>query len=118
MATTATTPMKPRPKMVERKAPELFQFSKQGQSITGVLLSVEPTEVKGKQAIEYLFAGENRERFTMLGTADLNKKIRPEDIGHLVEIRYERDDTSFQKPGQSAMKVFKVSVSEEREPGF
>jgi len=37
---------------------------------------------------------------------------------HLVEILYERDDSSFQKPGQSAMKVFKVLVSQEKQPGF
>jgi hypothetical protein len=36
----------------------------------------------------------------------------------MVEIRYESDDASFQKPGQSPMKVFKVLVAKEKEPGF
>jgi hypothetical protein len=58
------------------------------------------------------------QRLTFLGTNDLDKKILPAHIGHWLEIRYERDDTSYQKPGQSAAKVFKVQVSKEKEPGF
>ena len=58
------------------------------------------------------------QRLTFLGTNDLDKKIQPAHIGHWLDIRYERDDTSFQKPGQSAAKVFKVLVSKEKEPGF
>lgn len=120
MATQAMPPQvgKPRREMQEVKAPEQFQFSKQGQIVSGVLISLEPVMIKGKEAIEYLFQSENGARFTCLGTADLNKKLNPQQIGHFVEVRYETDDTSFQKPGQSAMKVFKVSVSKEKEPGF
>jgi hypothetical protein len=110
--------VKPRREMQEVKAPEQFQFTKQGQSVDGVLISIEPTEVKGKPAIEYMFVKENGERLTCLGTNDLNKKIHPGHIGHMMQIRYETDDTSFQKPGQSAMKVFKVLVGKDKEPGF
>jgi hypothetical protein len=74
--------------------------------------------VKDKQAIEYLFEDEEGRRLTCLGTADLNKKIHPGHIEHWLEIRYERDDSSFQKQGQSAMKIFKVLVSKDKEPGF
>jgi hypothetical protein len=104
--------------MQEVKAPEQFQFTKQGQVASGVLLSIEPTMVKGKQAIEYLFQTDGGGRFTCLGTADLDKKLHPGCIGHFVEIRYEQDDSSFQKPGQNPMKVFKVQVSKEKELGF
>lgn len=120
MATAPATPIssKLRREMQEVKAPDQFSFTKQGQSATGILLSIEPVEVKGKQAIEYLFQAEGGGRFTCLGTADLDKKLNPQLIGHFVDIRYERDDASFQKPGQSAMKVFKVTASKEREPGY
>ena len=46
-----TTPIRRR-EMQEVKAPEQFQFTKQGQTASGILLSIEPTVVKGKQAIE------------------------------------------------------------------
>lgn len=118
MATAAATPMKPRREMEEVKAPEQFQFTKLGQIAEGTLVSIEPVLVKGKEAIEYLFQTENRKRFTLLGTNDLNKKIHAGQIGHMFEITYESDDSSFQKPGQSAMKVFRVRVSKEKEPGF
>jgi hypothetical protein len=104
--------------MQEVKAPEQFQFTKQGQVLAGVLIRIEPTVIKGKDAIEYMLEGENRQRMTCLGTADLNKKINPGHIGHWLEIRYATDDSSFQKEGQSPMRVFEVKASKEREPGF
>jgi hypothetical protein len=115
---TAPTTMKPRREMQEVKAPEQFQFTKPGQTVEGVLISIEPVEIKGKPAIEYLFVRENGDRFTCLGTNDLNKKLHPGQIGHMLAIRYESDDASFQKQGQSPMKVFKVLVGKEKEPGF
>ena len=118
MATRATTPMPPRREMREIKAPEMFKFTKQGQMIAGTLVSIEPATVNGKEAIEYMLQGENGTRLTFLGTNDLNKKIHPGQIGHWMEIRYETDDASFQKAGQSPAKVFKVQVSREKEPGF
>lgn len=117
-APVAPTPMTPRREMQEAKAPEQFQFTKQGQMAAGILVSIEPVTIKEKPAIEYLFQNETGDRFTCLGTADLNKKIHPGHIGHWLDVRYERDDASFQKQGQSAMKIFKVLVSKEKEPGF
>lgn len=111
MATAAIN--RSRREMVEIKSPELFQFNKQGQVLAGRLVSIEPVTVKEKSAIEYLFENEDGIRMTCLGTVDLNKKIHPGHIGHWLEIRYERDDSSFQKQGQSAMKVFKVLVSKD-----
>ncbi len=114
---TAATPINRRV-MQEVKAPEQFTFTKQGQTASGILLNIEPVQVKGKQAMEYLFQADGGGRFTCLGTADLDKKINPQQIGYFMEIRYERDDNSFTKPGQNAMKVFKVQISKEKEPGF
>jgi hypothetical protein len=120
MATAPATPqvVKPRREMQEVKAPEQFQFTKIGQTAGGILISIEPTLVRGKEALEYLFQAEGGGRFTCLGTNDLNKKLHPGHIGHMVEIRYASDDTSFQKPGQSPMKVFSVLVAKEKEAGY
>ena len=115
---TAPQSMPRRREMQEVKAPEQFQFTRQGQTIAGVLVRIEPTQVKGKDALEYMLEGENRQRLTILGTADLNKKINPDHLGHWLEIRYETDDNSFQKEGQSAMRIFKVNASKQKEPGY
>jgi hypothetical protein len=105
--------------MQEVKAPELFQFTKPGQVLSGVLVSIEPVTVKGKQALEYMFEQpENGTRMTCLGTNDLNKKIQLAHLGHWLDICYEREDASFQKQDQSAMKVFKVMVGKNSEPGY
>lgn len=120
MATAPATPISSnwRGKMTEVKAPEMFQFTTQGQIAEGILLSIEPTQVKGKDAIEYMLGTEKGERITFLGTADLNKKIHPGHIGHWLAVRYETDDKSFQKENQSPMKVFRVAASEGKAPGF
>jgi hypothetical protein len=117
-AVTGPQATKPRQEMVEIKAPVQFQFAKINQMAVGVLISIEPVVIKGKEALEYLFRTEDGAKFTCLGTNDLNKKLGPELIGCKVEITYLSDDTSFQKPGQSPAKVFRVRASKDKEPGF
>lgn len=109
----------PRPQEVkphnwkEVKAPEQFKWARAGDSIIGILLSVEPTEVKGKPNVEYMFQLENGERITMLETADLKKKIVSTMVGYWLRIRYEKDQRfEGQAADQSAMKVFKVEIGE------
>lgn len=111
-------PVSQRRQMQEAKAPEMFKFTKVGQEVEGVLISIEPTRVNDKDAIEYMLQNERKARITFLGTNDLNKKIQAAHIGHWMTIRYENDDSSFQRPGQSPAKIFKVLVASEREPGF
>jgi hypothetical protein len=118
MATAPATPMKPRREMQEVKAPEQYEFAKLGATLAGVLISIDQVPVNGKTTMEYMFAFENGDRITCLGSADLDKKIQPLHLGHWMEIRYESDDTSFQKPGQSAMKRYKVQVDKNVAPGF
>ena len=54
MATAPAGPqgVKPRRDMQEVKAPAQFQFTKEGQIAEGVLVSIEPATVKGKEAME------------------------------------------------------------------
>lgn len=107
---TAPTTMKPRPEYERVKAPALFKFAKQGDTIEGGLSSIEPKEVNGKIVREFMFDLPNGDRVTCLGTNDLEKKIQAKHIGHPIRVRYTSDDDSFQKAGQSAMKVFEVDV--------
>ena len=119
MATTApAAPTTRRREMVEARAPEQFTFTRQGQTAEGTLLQIEPVPVRGKQANEYLFEVDGGQRFTLLGTNDLDKKLHAGMIGHYVQIRFESEDSSFSKPGQNPMKIFKVLVSKEKEAGF
>ncbi len=104
--------------MKEVKAPQQFKFTKQGDSLKGILFSIEPKKVGDKIVNEYLFDLTGGERATCLGLADLEKKIHPVHLGHNMEIRYETDDSSFQKQGQSPMKVFKVLVDDKIAPGY
>lgn len=115
---TQPVPLRPRREMQEVKAPEQFTFTKQGQTAEGVLMQIEPVPVKGKQANEYLFQADGGGRFTLLGTNDIDKKLHAGMIGYNVEITYVNDDNSFTKPGQNPMKVFRVRVAKEKEPGF
>jgi hypothetical protein len=108
MATQPINQSNPRREPIELKAPELFQFTKHGQILDGKLLAIEPVPVKGKAGVEYLFENKDGARMTCLETADLKKKITPAQLNHRLLIRYERDDNSFTKEGQTAMKLFKV----------
>jgi hypothetical protein len=109
MATAATpTPMHDSHEITV----EQFQFTKQGQTLCGVLQEIEPKIVNDKSVKEFLFRTGKTSYVTLLATADLEKKLRPEWIGYQMTIRYEADDTSFKKEGQNAMKRFKVVPGE------
>ena len=94
----------------EVKAPEMFKFERQGQEIEGELIDIDQVQVNDKPTMQYTMRLPNGTRLTFLGTNDLNKKIEPNLVHCHLKVRYETDDTSFQKPGQSPAKVFKVLV--------
>lgn len=118
----ATAPA-PRPQEVKRrqmqevKAPDMFQFSDQHRTASGVLIDIDQVTVKEKPTMQYLFEGDNKRRFTFLGTADLNKKIHPGHVGYWMDITYEGEDPTIKTQG-SPMRKFKVQVSADKEPGF
>ena len=116
----------PRPDegMHEVKEPEFIQWKRQGQDVTGVLVSIDPTTVKDKETEErkpvmsYMFVGMDGQRFRFLGNDDLDKKIWPRYLGFKLYIKYETDDTSRQQQGQNARKVFRVMAGNHPAPGF
>src|SRR5215469_6507244 len=63
--------------MVERPGPEIFKFETPGASLRGQLISIDSTEIDGKPTLRYIVKdGEDERLFSVLGTVDLNTKIR------------------------------------------
>jgi hypothetical protein len=100
--------------MVERTGPEIFRFEAPGDYLRGRLLEIETTDINGKPTLKYIVRDEEEDRiFSFLGTVDLNTKIRPSDIGRILEIRYGGKDTDVE-PGKNAIKRFKVFVEKNK----
>jgi hypothetical protein len=99
-------------KMVERKAPILFEFKAPGDLLEGELLSVDKIKItdrdtkQPKLVMQYTFVGES-DTFKCLGTYDLNTKLRPSDVGLWVEIVFMEVDAS-----KNNMRVFSVKIED------
>lgn len=120
MATAAVGPqgVKPRREMQDRTAPEMFQFNDRDKHMQGVLVNIATVEVKGKETTQYTLENpENGKRVTFLATYDLERKIRPGDMGHFLTVSYEGEDNSIKTQG-SPLKKFRVQVAKDKEPGF
>lgn len=99
--------------MIERKEPEFIQFA-DGETLTGVLTDIERITVgeKKQSAIRYTVRDiDNHNLYCFLGTHVINQRLKREDLGHVIELRCEGDDTSVQREGR-AMKRFKILVSD------
>ncbi len=98
--------------MVERKEPDFVKFT-EGEVIEGVLVNVERIQVGNppKSAVRYTLADvEDGSLICFLGSYQIDTKLRPSDKGHYITVRYEGEDTSVKRNGNS-MKRFKVFVS-------
>lgn len=94
-----------------REAPELWEWSKPGQILTGKLLSVATVLVKGKPVTQYVFAPDSKHIVKCLATYDLSQKLTKNEIGMLCRIKYLGDDeTVTGGANNTAMKVFDVLV--------
>jgi hypothetical protein len=97
--------------MVERKEPTLISFA-EGESVQGVLLAIERIEIEKKPVVRYTVRDvDTRELSSFLGTYQINAKIHPEDVGHIIDVRYEGEDRSVVRNG-NALRRFKVLISD------
>jgi hypothetical protein len=103
--------------MQEVKAPEMFQFSDQHRTLSGVFIAIAEVTVRGKDTIQYMLQDESGLRFTFLATYDLQRKIQAAHAGHWMTITYEGEDSTVETQG-SPLRKFKVQVSKDKEPGF
>jgi hypothetical protein len=100
--------------MVERTGPEIFRFETPGDYLRGRLIEIETAEIGGKPTLRYIVHDEEEGRlFSTLGTVDLNTKIRPTDVGKLLEIRFEGKDAAMED-GKNPIKRFKVFVEKDK----
>lgn len=109
MATTSTAeqPLN----MIERKEPTLIKFA-DGESISGLLVGIERIEVDKKPIVRYTVQDlDSGELSSFLGTYQINAKIRRNDVGHVIDVRYEGEDKSVSRNGNN-MRKFKVLVSD------
>jgi hypothetical protein len=94
--------------LVERTGTEIFRFDAPGDYLRGRLITIETADIGGKPTLRYIVQDEEDGRIVgFLGTVDLNKKIRPSDVGKVLEIRYEGNDPQAD-PGKNPIKRFKV----------
>jgi hypothetical protein len=94
-------------------APEMFSFTKPGESISGVLLSIDGVTVKGKQVTQYLIRLDDDRRLQLLATYDLGRKVQRGHIGRFVEITYVGENREVKK-GDNYLREFRVRVEKLR----
>ena len=97
--------------MRERGEPQFVQF-KAGDTLEGILTSVERIKVHDKGTVRYTIDDGRGVLFSFLGTYQLNTKLRVDDVGHWVKVHYVGEDTNVRR-GDNNMRVFEVSVSDE-----
>lgn len=101
--------------MEERKEPELVKFG-EGEVIEGELTFIDRILVgeERKPALRYTVRDlETGNSVAFLGVHQVNQKLRLEDRGHFVHVRYEGEDKSVSRNG-NAMKIFHVRVSKQK----
>jgi hypothetical protein len=107
----------------ERKDPQKYEFG-DGVMLQGTLTNVERVQVRDqknglqKSANRYTVQEvESGEPVFFFGTHQLDTKLRPSDVGHVIVVTCEGEDKSVSRNG-NAMKIFKVMVSDRKAPGW
>jgi hypothetical protein len=95
--------------METREDPRFVTFNA-GDVVEGILLSIQPVQIKDKSAVRYVVREEGGELVSFLGTFQINSRIHGTDRGHKIIIRCIGEDTMV-KRGENFMKVFEIQVS-------
>jgi hypothetical protein len=98
-----------------RKTPELFKFTERGRVISGRLMEFTREQAEGKQVPTYYIAIDDRidAMVKIRATYDLLQKLRPQDVGCLVRIKFLGSDEANARQGQNAMQIFEVAVKKQ-----
>lgn len=101
----------------ERLEPKHIKLE-EGEIFTGTLCGIERITINGKSACRYRAQEfESGEMVTFNGTYQIDSKLSPRDVGHIVELRCEGTDKNVGKNGNQ-MKIFRVRVSKQTAPGW
>ena|SRR5215475_6390164 len=97
--------------MQERHEPELIKFG-EGECVEGVLLNVVRVNVgePPKPVTKFIVDRGEGDLVSFLGSYEIVAKLKMEDRGHFISVRYEGEDKSVTRNG-NALKRFKVLVS-------
>jgi len=100
--------------MEEIVSPAMHTFSSPGDSIAGVLFSIDKVVVRGKTVTQYLLRldGSDR-RVKLLATYDLAQKLRSEHVGRFVELTFVGENKEVRK-GDNCLREFRVRVERPR----
>jgi hypothetical protein len=99
--------------LVEREGPVMFKFDSPGRVLRGRLISIEHTHINDKPAVRYTLHDEEEGKYyTFLGTVELITKIRQSDVGRVIQVQYEGQDSEGQN-GKNPMKRFRVYAEKE-----
>jgi hypothetical protein len=101
----------------ERLEPRHIKLE-EGEIFTGTLCAIERITISGKWACRYRAEEfETREMVTFNGTYQIDSKLSPRDVGHIIEVRCEGTDKNVERNG-NFMKKFRVRVSKQTAPGW
>lgn len=101
----------------ERMEPKHIKLE-EGEMLTAILTGVERITIGGKPASRYRAEDlETGEVVTFNGTYQIDSKLGPRDVGHVIELRCEGTDKNVAKNG-NPMKLFRVRVSKQTAPGW
>ncbi len=97
--------------MEERREPELIKFV-EGECVEGILLNIVKVNVgePPKPVTKFIVDRGNGDLCSFLGSYEIVSKLKMEDRGHLVSVRFEGEDKNVTRNGNS-LKRFKVLVS-------
>ena len=103
-------PLAPETGWITLTAPELVKFSKPGETLTGVLLTVERVMIAGKQIQQYTIQN-GEKRYKVLASYDLLQQLTAQHRGCQVRIKYLGEHESVRGGAQNTpMKCFSVQV--------
>jgi|GEM_PF-2525299 len=101
--------------MEERKEPELVKFA-EGEVIEGELIRVDSIlvgEEKNRVALYTVRDLDTGKLCCFRGLYQIDRKLRLQDRGHFIQVRYEGEDKTVIRNG-NAMKMFHVRVSKQK----
>jgi hypothetical protein len=101
--------------MEERKEPEFVRFN-EGDAIEGILMIIDKGMITGKPIVRYTVRRADGSEVAFIGTNQINRKLRLEDLGHRVQIICTGEDPNV-KRGDNCMKLFTIRVSKSRASG-
>ena len=99
---------------IERKVVEI-DWSTKGEEVMGRLVSVETVQYKDGPGLVYTVKGSKPgEVIRFRGATRLNQRLHKSDIGKVIVVRYNGEDTSKEtKIGMNPPKDFVVAVDED-----